>query len=227
MKEEAKAARAAPDWESIEKHYRAGVLSVREIASLYEVTEGAIRKHAKKNAWERDLTAKVQAKARDELVRNEVRTAYAKADGVRTEQEIITEAAMTVVQVVREHRQAIAAGRNMAAMLMDQLLDAATHRPELEAIAEEVTVEDKTAERYNKLMRAVSLGAHASILKDLATAVKNYVGLERQAFNVPDVPEPPPPDDPAAGSAKAVTEGFEALRAAFAKRLGKTDAGPT
>lgn len=221
MSDQPKAAKPPADWESIEKHYRAGVLSVREIAKLYSITEGAIRKKARDKAWERDLTAKVQAKARDELVRTEVRNAYAKADGVRTEQEIITEAAMTVVQVVREHRKSIAAGRTIAALLMEQLLDAATHRETLEAIVEEVTAEDATADRRNKLMRAVSLGAHASTLKDLSAAVKNYVGLERQAFNVPDAPEPEPPAPAADGAAKAVTEGFDKLRAAFAKHLGK------
>lgn len=221
MKEAAtKAGRATADWESIEKHYRAGVLSVREIAKLYEITEGAIRKKAKEKAWERDLTAKVQQKARDELVRNAVRTAHEKADGVRTERDIIEQAAMTVVQVVREHRKSIATGRTIAGLLMEQLMEAANQRAELEAIVEEVTAEDATRERYNKLMRAVSLGAHAGTLKDLSTAVKNYVGLERQAFNVPDAPEPEPPaaDSP---TAKAVTDGFETLRAAFAKRLGR------
>lgn len=211
-----------PDWEAIEKLYRAGVLSVRAIGELHNVTEGAIRKQAKKNAWERDLTAKVQQKARDELVRMEVRTAHEKLHGVRTEQDIINEAALTVVEVVRSHRRDIAAGRSIATMLATQLYQAAEHRPELEDIILEVTADDATSDRRRTLMRAVSLPTHAGTLKDLAAVMKILVGLERQAFNVPDAPEPEPPEGQG-DTAKAVTEGFDALRAAFAKRLGHAE----
>ena len=42
-----------PDWEAIESAYRAGVLSLRDIGAQYGVTEGAIRKKAKKLEWVR------------------------------------------------------------------------------------------------------------------------------------------------------------------------------
>lgn len=42
---------ATPDWEAIESAYRAGVLSLRDIGAQYGVTEGAIRKKAKKLEW--------------------------------------------------------------------------------------------------------------------------------------------------------------------------------
>ncbi|EFM4225777.1 hypothetical protein IGC89_000205 [Escherichia coli] len=35
---------AKPDWEAIETAYRAGVMSLREIASQHGISEGAIRK---------------------------------------------------------------------------------------------------------------------------------------------------------------------------------------
>ena len=44
---------ATPDWEAIESAYRAGVLSLRDIGAQYGVTEGAIRKKAKKLEWVR------------------------------------------------------------------------------------------------------------------------------------------------------------------------------
>ncbi|HCS1549970.1 TPA: hypothetical protein OQM59_004263 [Shigella flexneri] len=44
---------AKPDWEAIESAYRAGVLSLRDIGEKYGVTEGAIRKRAKKLDWAR------------------------------------------------------------------------------------------------------------------------------------------------------------------------------
>ena len=39
--------RASVDWEGIESAYRAGVLSIREIAKLHGITDKAIRNKAK------------------------------------------------------------------------------------------------------------------------------------------------------------------------------------
>lgn len=66
--------KSLPNWEAIERDYRVGVRAVTAIAQEHGITEGAIRKRAKRDGWVRDLNAKVRAKA-DELVRKaEVRT---------------------------------------------------------------------------------------------------------------------------------------------------------
>ena len=51
---------ATPDWEAIESAYRAGVLSLRDIGDKYGVTEGAIRKRAKKFDWVRKTSTQVR-----------------------------------------------------------------------------------------------------------------------------------------------------------------------
>ncbi|HDT1533816.1 TPA: hypothetical protein QHT16_003852 [Klebsiella pneumoniae subsp. pneumoniae] len=51
---------ATPDWEAIESAYRAGVLSLRDIGDKYGVTEGAIRKRAKKFDWIRKASTQVR-----------------------------------------------------------------------------------------------------------------------------------------------------------------------
>jgi hypothetical protein len=48
-------------------------------------------------------------------------------------------------------------------------------------------------------------------------AMKNLIGLERQAFNVPDSPELE--QEPADSRARAVTDGFAELKAAFSARI--------
>lgn len=220
---EEKTPKPKADWEAIEQHYRAGVLSIREVAAMHGVSDTAIRKKAKELGWERDLTAKVQEKARAELVRGEVRSSHAR-DDVRTEREIVEQAALTVVTVVREHRKAIATGRDIVAVLTAQLLSAAGQRDALEQLIEIETQADASSDRRNKLYKAISLPSHASTARDLSLAMKNLIALERQAFNVPDVGEDPPPNEPEAGTMKAVTDGFAELRAAFNKRLGKEPA---
>lgn len=55
---------ATPDWEAIETAYRAGVLSLRDIGEQYGVTEGAIRKRAKKFGWVRKTGTQVRKMVR-------------------------------------------------------------------------------------------------------------------------------------------------------------------
>ena len=44
--------KAAPDWERIEADYRAGLLSVREIATAQGISHTAVQKRAKADGWD-------------------------------------------------------------------------------------------------------------------------------------------------------------------------------
>jgi hypothetical protein len=174
------------DWEAIERDYRAGVLSLREIGKIHGISEGMIRKKAKAGGWERDLTERVNEKVRNDLVRNEVRTA-----DPRTEREIIETAAATVVHVVRSHRKHITKQTKLVDMLTDQLMEAAGKREDIEDAIEDETKDDQNGQRRAMMLKAVSLQAHSSIAVNLSNALKTLVGLERQAFNIKDESEAP------------------------------------
>lgn len=62
------------DWERVEADYRAGILSVREIAKLAGCTHGAINKRASRDGWTRDLAAKIKAKTAELVSREAVST---------------------------------------------------------------------------------------------------------------------------------------------------------
>jgi hypothetical protein len=55
------------DWDAIERDYRIGIKTLREIASSFGITHGAITRRAKKYEWSRDLSARIEFK-REELV---------------------------------------------------------------------------------------------------------------------------------------------------------------
>lgn len=166
------------DWEAVEREYRAGQLSIREIARQHDVSDGAIRKRAKNKGWSQDLSEKVREKVRTDLVRTEVRTPNA------SDKEVIEAAAARGVEVVREHRRDINSGRNLVNLLMGQLEEAATSRDEIEDAIIDETSEDGNGKRRAQMLRAVSLPGHAGTLRDLSTAMKNLIALERQAFNM-------------------------------------------
>ena len=58
-----------PDWEAIERAYRAGSLSIRAIAERYGTSESTIRSRASRNGWQRDLTEQVKAATKTKLSR--------------------------------------------------------------------------------------------------------------------------------------------------------------
>jgi len=194
-----KAPKPRVDWEAVERDYRGDVMTNRELARQYGCSEGAIRKKAKAEGWEKDLSEQVSAKVRNELVRTEVRTetpGTQKAPSV-SNKEIVEHAAAIQVQVVREHRTAIKAGKELVDLLMGQLRDVIGIRDLLEAfITEQTAADDDNGKRYNALMKAVALPTHVTSVTNLANALKTYIGLERQAFNLGD--EPPQQQDPLA-----------------------------
>ena len=56
------------DWESVEREYRAGQLSIREIAVQYKCTHTAINKRAARYEWTRDLTEAVRLETKRKLM---------------------------------------------------------------------------------------------------------------------------------------------------------------
>lgn len=172
------------DWETIERVYRAGVISLREIARAHSISDTAIRKRAKAEGWERDLTEKVKERARSKLVRDDGSQSGSHPQRERTDREIVEEASETQVYVVKAHRRDIASGRNILGKLFDELNDAIDHREEIEDDIVAETATDKDGQRRTRMLRAVALGSRAGVMLSLSAAMKNVIVLERQAFNI-------------------------------------------
>lgn len=111
-----------PDWEAIERAYRAGLLSLRAIADKYDTNEGTIRSRAKKHGWLRDLTEQVRTATNGKLSRKASRTDVTQHD-VREDAEIVEEAATEAAAVVLAHRADLAQWRSIANKLCDALQD--------------------------------------------------------------------------------------------------------
>ncbi len=114
----------APDWERIEVEFRAGVLSLREIALANGISHVAVAKRAKKAGWERDLQAKIQAKA-DALVNKRAVTAEVNNKKAATEREVVEANAAQIARIRGEHRSDIGRARTLALNLLGEL-EAAT-----------------------------------------------------------------------------------------------------
>lgn len=171
--------RTAYDWEAIEKEYRAGMLSVRQIAKNHGCTDTAIRKKMKALNVERDLSQKIAEQVRTQLVRKEGCTA-----NPVSEKEIVETAAAQAVEVVRSHQKRLSRGGKIVETLLEQLAEVAEKRSEIEQTIEEETAGDETSNRRNMMLKAVALPQNASTAVSLTLALKNLIGNERQVFNL-------------------------------------------
>ena len=177
------------DWEKIELDYRAGVKSLREIASEHDVSDTAIRKRAKRDDWVRDLSAKIKAKADDlvrkEQVRTEVRTA-----NLISEKETIDANANLVASVRLSHRKDIQRSRKIAMSLFDELemMVGQENVRLLEMLGELMySPDDKGNDKVNDLyMKIISMPGRVKSMKDLSDTLKTLIALERQAFGLDD-----------------------------------------
>lgn len=177
------------DWEKIELEYRAGVRSLREIASEHGVSDTAIRKRAKRDDWSRDLSAKIKAKA-DDLVRKEQVRAEVRSANQISEKETIDANANLVASVRLSHRKDIQRSRKIAMSLFDELemMVGQENVKLLEMLGELMySPDDKGNDKVNDLyMKIISMPGRVKSMKDLSDTLKTLIALERQAFGLDD-----------------------------------------
>ncbi|MRE58321.1 hypothetical protein [Morganella morganii] len=177
-----------PDWEAIESAYRAGVMSLREIASQHDISEGAIRKRARRDDWSRDLNAKIKARSDDMVRKQEVRR-QVRTETTLSERVLIEATAEVITNVRMEHRGDIRRARELANVLFDELSAECADVAALEKLGELMAEpDDNGRDKLNEIYHAViSLPERVKSAKALSETLKNLIGLERQAYGLDDM----------------------------------------
>ncbi|RIJ85000.1 hypothetical protein RSP822_18205 [Ralstonia solanacearum] len=188
----AQSEKPAPDWERIEADYRAGLLSVREIASSQGISHTAIQKRAKAEGWERDLAAKIKAKAEALVAKREVAKSVA-METAATERVIVEANAEVIAGVRMSHRQDIARARKLAMTLLEELEVETDNVDLFEELGEILRSEDdKGQDKRNDVYRKViSSAGRIDGMKKLAETLKVLISLEREAYGLAETERPP------------------------------------
>lgn len=185
---------AAPkkiDYERIEPDWRAGIKSPAQMAAEYteetgvSVSHAAIIKHFRKLGVPRDLTAKVQAKA-ESMVMQAMVTGKVTAETTVKDSVIIARGAEDVANVRITHRQDINKARGLVMAMFDELGAEMGVLPDLLELGEVMRRPDKNGvdklnDLYNKI---ISLPGRVDSGKKLTEALKNLIGLEREAYGL-------------------------------------------
>lgn len=180
-------ARKTVDWEAIEPHWRAGIKTKLQISEEFGVSRAALDKHFAKEGIERDLTARIQAKAESLVTRAQV-TRTVTPESRATEREIVESNAQMQADIIVSHRKDIQRGRTLVMSLLEELEHETVNRDLYERLGEFMEMpdaggKDQLADIYRKVM---SLPGRTDTMKKLAESLKTLVGLERQAFKIAD-----------------------------------------
>ena len=148
------------DWESVERAYRAGTLTVAEIARQAGISASGIRFRADKEGWTRDLSRQVAIAARAALIRS--------PEGQLAQgQQAVEQAASAMVEVVRRHQRHMGNLAKFAeTMTGHMLLIAQGKKPAVDVLGPRETIADA--------------------LQKIAVATARYVPLERRAWSIDD-----------------------------------------
>lgn len=177
------------DWFIVEKEYRAGVLSLREIASGAGITEGAVRKRAKKDGWSRDLQAKILAKTEEKVRKEAVRTSSTQLTA-EDERTVVEANADLQFQVRMSHRRGLDKLRTVKEKLVAQIEQAVDNFVDLQEVIEMVRNPDENGmdKANDALRKAMGRSSVVDDLKKLSEIDERVRKGEREAFGLDNLP---------------------------------------
>lgn len=183
------------DLEALERDYRAGVLSTRELGTRYDCSHVYVVQQAKKLGWTRDIKAKARAKADALLLQPEPLPDTSPIIAGELDAQ-----AGQMAYVRRRHRKLIDDSRGVIEGLLREIRGLATVG-DVERLYLQALKEDDPKARATGLKtvidRITGLPSRIYGIKKLSDAAKNIIALERQAYELdaPDEGKPPPPKD--------------------------------
>lgn len=177
------------DWEAVEREYRAGIRSLADIGAEFGVSAPGIVKKAKVKEWERDLSAKIRAKAEAKvnaaLVNNRVN-----AEASINEKQIVETNAEMMASVIRGHHKSLGRLGGIIQLLFDRLESELTGTDLFSQLGElMLSPDDSGQDKLNDLYRKViSLPSQTDTAKKLAETLKTQIELERKVFKIEETP---------------------------------------
>lgn len=172
---------------ALEMEYRAGILPYRELAKKFGISAARITQIAGEEEWERDLTAKIQAKTEAKLNRAMLNAIVNKP----SENQIVEIVAEVQATIVIKQQGRIGRHLGLSQALLAELESQTIDRELYENLAELMVNPDKNGmDKLNELYRKViTTSQRIDSHKKAVETEKALIAMERQAFNIGDAIE--------------------------------------
>ena len=178
------------DWEAVERDYRTGRFTLRELETKYEVNNSTISRRADKHGWTQDLSTAIKQATNAKLIQSIVAAKCSTAQ--QNAADTVLAAAEVNKQVILGHRTRLLELTSVKRTLLGQIQQAAALLPDLAEVIEMVRKpDDNGVDRANDALRkAMSRSALVDDLKKLADVDEKVRKGEREAFGLDDVGQP-------------------------------------
>jgi uncharacterized protein YjcR len=159
------------DWERIELDFRAGFKTLREIAGEHGITHRAIQKRAQRDGWDRDIQAKIHARAKVLVAKESVATQLVaiKRVAVATERDAVAAEAQVIATVQSRRRlrlDRLNALQDAAMAMAEQAVQATAFLGDLRRLADSVTdPHERTAVLHQIETVEDAVGADAQVAR--------------------------------------------------------------
>lgn len=190
--------RHKPDWSEIERQYRLGQLSARELSRKFNVSNSYLARRILKEGWEQDKAPEVHKRVAKQLLivgpkgdKGTDGRGQKRDRGQSEPQEAdINAAADEQVSIHLAHRKMGQGFRSLATALLAEAQMATENIGDIQDSIEEETARDRTTVRRTMMMRAVSLPSRAAALNSLTSSGRNIQYIERLSHNLaPALPQ--------------------------------------
>ena len=172
------------DWEGIEREYRAGVLTLREIAVRFGICHSSIIARAKKYCWDRDLAAKIRAKAEALVTQRSVYKTKTKTASI-AENAIIDANASYIADIQLRERDSLKRQRALSELLLAEVEMLTISPEQLKALGEIMSdpeaKRDAMADLYQKI---ISTPGRVDTFKKLVETTKTLIEMEWKVYGL-------------------------------------------
>jgi len=177
------ARRSDIDWESLQRDYRIGLLSIQMLSEKYSVNRVSISRKAKSESWTRDLSEQVQAAAQAKvdamIVDNVTSTLHL---SYNKDAMMVEVASDFKADIIRKHRKDLAANTQMMNTLVQRLYDQAMQVDTVAQLLDRLKNDDPMA--WREMHKVMSLSSHIENLKKITEIHNNIITAERKAYNL-------------------------------------------
>lgn len=188
---DAKPKRPPVDWEAMGPDWRTGFKSVLQLSKEYGVSRAAILKHWEKEGVERDLSAKINAKA-EALVTQALVTPQVTQKGRVSEREIVEANANVSAAIVLAQHSDLAESAELERKLMGELLVMTDKTDQFRQLGEMLAAPDEFGQdRINdSYFGAISHPQRVKSAKLLMDMRKARIETERKVLRIDEKSEP-------------------------------------
>lgn len=194
------------DWEAVERDFRTGHFTLRELEAKHGVSYAQISRKSKQEAWSKDLREVIKQATDAALLRETVTNAQ------KDVTETVVVAAELNKNVILGHRGDLKSTRDVAVSLLDELAKSALLAEDQDLLAEVLAGEGAepvdTSRARATVHKALSVHQRIASVKQLADAFDKLQVAERRAFSLDEKGEAP-----GQGLADVATDELRRMRA--------------